>query len=51
LRDGEIRATGTAITTILPPVSRFSGDGSHSEKKQRVLGMLVEFFSRFFGLD
>ena len=51
LRDGEIRATGTAITTILPPVSRFSGDGSHSEKKQRVLGMLVEFFSRFLGLD
>ena len=50
LRNGEIKATGTAITKILSPVSRFSDDGNHSEKKKRVLGLLVEFFSRFFGL-
>ena len=42
--------TGTAITKILPPVSRFSADGGHGEKKQRVLDKLGEFFERFFGL-
>lgn len=43
-RDGAIRATGTAITKVLPPVSRFSADGSHSENKQRVLSKLAVFF-------
>ena len=50
-RDGAIPATGTAITRILPPASRFSPDGSHGEKKQRVLTRLGEFFERFFGLS
>jgi type I restriction enzyme R subunit len=49
-RDGAIQATGTAITRVLPPVSRFSPDGGHGEKKQRVLARLGEFFDRFFGL-
>ncbi len=49
-RDGEIKTTGTAITKVLPPVSRFSADGAHGEKKQRVLTKLGEFFERFFGL-
>ena len=49
-RDGAIRTTGTAITEILPPASRFSADGSHSENKQRVLAKLALFFERFFGL-
>lgn len=49
-RDGAIPITGTAITKILPPVSRFSPDGGHGEKKQRVLSRLGEFFERFFGL-
>jgi type I restriction enzyme R subunit len=50
LRDGAIQITGTAITTVLPPVSRFSSDNGHSEKKRRVLAKLSEFFERFFGL-
>jgi type I restriction enzyme R subunit len=50
-RDGVIQSTGTAITSVLPPVSRFSADGGHSEKKQRVLAKLGEFFERFFGLS
>ncbi|MDZ4179249.1 MAG: type I restriction endonuclease subunit R [Coriobacteriia bacterium] len=50
-RDGAIRATGTAITRVLPPASRFSPDGGHGEKKQRVLAKLGEFFERFFGLS
>ncbi|MER7908440.1 type I restriction endonuclease subunit R [Streptomyces sp. NPDC096068] len=49
-RDGAIPVTGTAITRILPPTSRFSAAGDHGEKKQRVLARLIEFFERFFGL-
>ncbi len=49
-RDGAVQATGTAITKVLPPVSRFSPDGEHGEKRQRVLAKLGEFFERFFGL-
>lgn len=49
-RDGAIQATGTAITRVLPPGSRFSPGGEHSAKKQRVLAKLGEFFERFFGL-
>jgi type I restriction enzyme R subunit len=48
--DGAISASGTAITHVLPPASRFSPDGGHSEKKQRVLQKLGAFFDRFFGL-
>jgi len=50
-RDGGIRTTGTAITAVLPPASRFSSDGGHGEKKQRVLTKLAAFFERFFGLN
>ena len=50
-RDGSIQTTGTAVTKILPPVSRFAADGSHSEKKQRVLTRLAAFFDRFFGVS
>ena len=50
-RDGSIPTTGTAITKILPPASRFFGGGSHGERKQRVLTRLGEFFDRFFGLS
>ncbi|MGO2140770.1 MAG: type I restriction endonuclease subunit R [Leucobacter sp.] len=49
-RDGALRTTGTAITKVLPPVSRFSKDKNHSAKKQRVIQRLGEFFERFFGL-
>lgn len=49
-RDGGIRTTGTAITKVLPPASRFAADGGHGKKKQRVLEKLGEFFERFFGL-
>jgi len=49
-RDGAIQATGTAITKVLPSVSRFSAEGGHGEKKQRVLEKLSAFFERFFGL-
>ena len=49
-RDGAIPVTGTAITKILPPVSRFNKDNGHAIKKQTVLDKLGAFFERFFGL-
>jgi type I restriction enzyme R subunit len=49
-RDGAIPTTGTAITTILPPVSRFSPDAAHATKKRSVLERLSAFFERYFGL-
>ncbi|WP_062642102.1 type I restriction endonuclease subunit R [Streptomyces maremycinicus] len=48
--DGAIPTTGTAVTKILPPTSRFLADGGHGEKKQRVLTLLRAFFERFSGL-
>lgn len=50
-RDGGIQVTGVAITKVLPPSSRFSADGGHGDKKQRVLAKLGEYFERFFGLS
>lgn len=49
-RDGEIMERGTAITRILPPISRFSPNNNHAEKKRSVLEKLKAYFERFFGL-
>ena len=49
-RDGSIPSVGTAITKILPPVSRFNKNNGHAVKKQTVLDKLGAFFERFFGL-
>jgi len=50
-RSGALQTGGTAITKVLPPVSRFSADGGHGEKKQRVIAKLAAYFERFFGLS
>jgi hypothetical protein len=34
-RDGPVQATGTAITKVLPPESRFLPEGGHDEKTDR----------------
>jgi type I restriction enzyme R subunit len=49
-RDGSISVSGTAITKILPPISRFSKNNGHASKKQAVLDKLIAFFERYFGL-
>jgi type I restriction enzyme R subunit len=49
-RDGAIQSGGTAITRILPPVSRFTAGGNHAIKKQTVLDKLGVFFDRYFRL-
>lgn len=47
---GTIQAAGTAIATVLPPVSRFAVGGANALKKRRVLDRFAEFFERYFGL-
>ena len=49
-RDGEVAVSGTAITRILPPVSRFGKNDGHSKKKQAALRKLEGFFNRFADL-
>ena len=49
-RDGTLQQSGTAVTKILPPVSRFAQDGGHGEKKRSVLEKLGRFFERYSGL-
>ena len=49
-RDGAIPTAGVAITSVLPPVSRFTRGGGHSARKASVLRRLAEFFDRYFGL-
>jgi len=50
-RNGEIPMTGTAITKILPPVSRFNPDGQRTQKRENVLEKLLKFFERFFDIS
>lgn len=49
-RDGILKATGTDIDLILPPMSRFSGGGNRAVKKQSVIQKLMTFFEKYFGL-
>lgn len=49
--NGNITTTGTSITRILPPVSRFSPSGERSIKKETVITKLVNFFDRFFSIS
>ena len=49
-RDGAIPAGGTAITRILPAVSRFATGDNHAAKKESVLARLMRFFDRYSGL-
>ncbi len=49
-RDGSLATTGTAITKVLPPVSRFSPDGERTKKRESVLTKLTGFFERFFDI-
>lgn len=50
-RDGSVATTGTAITKVLPPVSRFSPTGERTQKRESVLNKLTKFFERFFDIS
>ena len=48
--NGDLQTGGTAITQIMPPISRFTPTGGYQEQKQRVIDKLVSFFDRFVDL-
>lgn len=53
MRDGQVPTEGTAVTAVLPPMSRFrrdAGDDTHETKKTRVLDALAAHVARFRGL-
>jgi len=50
-RDGYVQKTGTWITKILPPVSRFSKDKWRTKKIDSVIEKLTRFFERFFDIS
>jgi type I restriction enzyme R subunit len=50
-RDGSVPATGTAISKVLPPVSRFSPSGERTQKRESVINKLSNFFERFFDIS
>jgi type I restriction enzyme R subunit len=49
-RNGILKTTGTDIDRILPPVSRFGGDGSRGVRKQGIIEKLMAFFEKYLGL-
>ncbi|MDR0789796.1 MAG: type I restriction endonuclease subunit R [Bacteroidales bacterium] len=50
-RDGSVATTGTGITKVLPPVSRFTPTADRSRKRETVLEKLMAFFDRFFDIS
>jgi len=50
-RDGFIHTTGTAISNVLPPVSRFTPTGDRTKKKESVLEKLSAFFNKFWDIS
>lgn len=49
-RDGFVQTTGTAITKVLPPVSRFTRTGDRTKKRETVIEKLTAFFNRFWDI-
>ncbi|MBW6441280.1 type I restriction endonuclease subunit R, partial [Patescibacteria group bacterium] len=49
-RDGNIPTTGTAITKVLPPVSRFLKTGERTKKRETIIEKFTRFFEKFFDI-
>ena len=50
-RDGSVPTAGTAISKVLPPVSRFSPTGERTKKRESVIDKLTSFFEKFFDIS
>lgn len=50
-RNNFVSSTGTSITKILPPVTRFSAQGERTQKKENVLMKLSKFFEKYFDIS
>lgn len=49
-RDGYVQTSGTAITKVLPPVSRFSPSGERTKKRDIVIEKLTSFFNKYWDI-
>lgn len=49
-RDGYVQETGTALSKVLPPVSRFTPTGDRAIKRETVIEKIKDFFNRFFDI-
>lgn len=47
--NGEVKTTGTDISKMLPPMSRF-GNHNRDAKKEQVIGKIKAFFDKFYGI-
>ena len=50
-RDGFVQHTGTAITKVLPPVSRFTPTGDRTRIRETVIEKLSAFFNKFWDIS
>ncbi len=48
-KDGAMKTTGTQVDALMPPIRRF-GKENRNEKKKSILGRLLAFFEKFFGI-
>lgn len=50
-RDGALNTSGTAITRVMPPMSRFTPNGERCTRNQLITRELKILFERCFGLS
>lgn len=50
-RDGFIQTTGTSLTKVLPPVSRFTHTGDRTKKRESVLERFFQYFNKFWDVS
>lgn len=50
-RDGYVQTTGTAITKVLPPVSRFTPTGDRTKKRESVIEKFTTYFNKFWDIS
>ncbi len=50
-RDGFVQSSGTAISKVLPPISRFKPTGDRTIIRETVLEKLREFFNKFWDIS
>ena len=50
-RDGFVQSTGTAISKVLPPISRFNQTGDRTKKRDTVIEKLTAFFNKFWDIS
>jgi type I restriction enzyme R subunit len=50
-RDGYVQTTGTALSKVLPPMSRFSAKSERPKKRENVLAKINAFFNKFWDIS